>query len=442
MLATNLEDEFLQKKLWRAIIETPTALKGFSLPSRLCIQPMNCYDSLNGIPSKITYERYRRFAQSGAGLIIVEQTLVGPTDERKPNNLRLTQKNSAAIKKLVDIVRNENSSCKLIFHVNMLMPCLNGKPYENIHLLTKGDISNIICHFIEAANVLYQSGADGIEIKLCHHALLMSFIEPLNERNDEYGGSLDNRLRIVEKIIIGIRQRISDEKFKIGIRLSMYNHIKGGMGTISSDSDVEDLTEPLLILEKCAKAGVELFNISMGNSVFTPKMITPAKLPDTFSLSNLESFDMFRYAGIAKKYLIKQGYPHVMIIGSGFSTCKEMLPDIMAANLLKGNMDLVGIGRQALIDCDIQHILSGNFIPCKGDTACAYISIDRYQIPVGCIHKKPYSTLLKMIQGGPVEEIDETYILLIKNSLKSTSQKTKKRLSDFIGRYNLYKEGI
>ncbi|MDD5195645.1 MAG: helix-turn-helix domain-containing protein, partial [Candidatus Omnitrophica bacterium] len=429
-------------------LQRPKLVGGVEIPSRLCIQPMNSNDSLNGNPSAITIERYQRYARSGAGLIIVEHALVAEPSAWRANNLCVDPAHAKGVRKLVRAVKTINPRCKLLFHINYRATspqalAVQAKSQGNkkrempIHLtLTKAQIRDIVQRYINAAQVVYEAGGDGVELKACHMSLLMNFLMPYNQRSDEYGGSLDNRMRIVREIICGIRKKIPDNNFKISVRLSMYEGVSGGMGTASPRTRSEDMKEPCAMIAEFVRDGVEIVNISAGNAFLTFDRISPQKIPPEFSLSRLKSFPLFRYAKAAKDYLFSQNLSHAIVIGSGFSTFCKALPYVALLNLEKGNMDLVGIGRQAFIDADICHIASGAFEKCARCNKCFLSLMHRYQLPTGCVRKRKYRKLSNMIAGGAIETLSPEFIeFVVKAYLKLTGE-SRQHMAAFMKRYD------
>ncbi|PWN51352.1 FMN-linked oxidoreductase [Violaceomyces palustris] len=126
-----------------------------------------------------------------------------------------------------------------------------GKPRP----LTVEEIKDIVKRFAFAAEVLYEAGADGIQLHAAHGYLLSQFLSPrINKRTDAYGGDLDGRSRIIFEIISAIRQAVPDERFIIAIKVNSADFAEGGF-------DGDDSMEMAKRLER---AGVELIELSGG----------------------------------------------------------------------------------------------------------------------------------------------------------------------------------
>ncbi len=128
----------------------------------------------------------------------------------------------------------------------------------NNRALTKKEIKNLINDFIAAAERVKKSGCDGVQLHASHGYLLQQFLSPnTNKRTDEYGGSLENRMRFILEIISGIKEKCGKD-FPIIVRLTVdecYSMIgKAGKGY--------DLTEGVEMAKRLEKAGVDAIDVS------------------------------------------------------------------------------------------------------------------------------------------------------------------------------------
>lgn len=128
----------------------------------------------------------------------------------------------------------------------------------NNRALTRKEIRNLINDFIEAAVRVQKSGCDGVQLHASHGYLLQQFLSPnTNKRTDEYGGSLENRMRFIIEIIDGIREKCGKD-FPIIVRLTVdecYSMIgKAGKGY--------DLSEGVEMAKRLEKAGVDAIDVS------------------------------------------------------------------------------------------------------------------------------------------------------------------------------------
>ncbi|CAO1618078.1 unnamed protein product [Sympodiomycopsis kandeliae] len=123
--------------------------------------------------------------------------------------------------------------------------------------MTTDEVKQLIDRFVTSAEICHQAGFDGVELHGSHGYQLAAFLSPrTNQRTDQYGGCARNRFRIIEEIVSGIRQRIPDESFVVGIKLNSADYVHGGL--------TED--DALQNVEWLAKMGtVDFVEISGGN---------------------------------------------------------------------------------------------------------------------------------------------------------------------------------
>ena len=196
---------------------------------------------------------------------------------------------------------------------------LPGKPvrgeYVEPRALTVTEIKGIVAEFAAAAKRVKAAGFDGVEIHSAHAYFLNQFYSPLtNLRTDEYGGSLDNRLRIHLEVIEAVREAVGSE-FAIAVRLGGCDYMDGG-------STIEDCVYAAKVFEK---AGVDLIDLSGGMCRFT--------------LEGRDEPGFFQDMSTA----VKAAVSIPVILTGGVKTLEE------AETLLqKGTADLIGIGRELL----------------------------------------------------------------------------------------------
>ncbi|WP_279403840.1 oxidoreductase [Secundilactobacillus kimchicus] len=121
--------------------------------------------------------------------------------------------------------------------------------------LTKAEIKAIVNRFAVAADVVQRAGFGGVEIHAAHGYLLNQFLSPLaNRRTDEYGGSLENRMRILKEIYQAMRARVGAQ-FPIALKINSSDYVSGGF---SEEDSIE-------VIHAMADLGVDLIEISGGN---------------------------------------------------------------------------------------------------------------------------------------------------------------------------------
>lgn len=135
--------------------------------------------------------------------------------------------------------------------------------------MTIEEIKAMIAHFVQAAVIAQKSGFDGVEIHAVHEGYLldqfgMSFF---NQRTDEYGGSLENRLRVATEIVQGIKQ-VCGTSFPVSLRYSLKSFIKGyAQGALPGEDFEEkgrDIEEGIQAAKLLAAAGYDCLNVDVG----------------------------------------------------------------------------------------------------------------------------------------------------------------------------------
>ncbi len=203
------------------------------------------------------------------------------------------------------------------------IPCPHsgGVPHE----MDLEEIRSVIASFIQSAVNLQEAGMDGVEVHIAQGHLIQEFVSPFsNQRTDEYGGSLENRLRFALEVIDGIRRRCGRE-LVVGVRLAAEEFSPGGL----------DFDEARRVARRLdATRRVDYFSISQGNfnsiETHTPDRHHPP-------LAYVE------YAAG-----IKEAAPRVPVITCGRIIDPEHAEEVLA----QGKADLVGFCRPLLADAE------------------------------------------------------------------------------------------
>jgi len=373
-------------------------------------QPMECNDGdASGNPTDLTFKRYRRLAEGGAGIIIIESLTITYESRSRKNQLKISEETAPGLERLVKEMREINDTSLILFQVNhsgrisaaefskTVSICPTGDP--NIHLLTEEEIEEIGEMFVKAAVISRQVGADGIDFKHCHGYFCGEMLRPANIRDDQFGGAFENRTRFFQESTEKIRKSVGDDSFLMGTRYSVYEGIPGGFGTSGPQEVVEDLYEPMTFARMMEEVGMDYINVSAGIPAITPEIVRPTKsYPE----------GVYRHFGWAEmvKALVK-----IPVIGSGYSYLRDGKNDLKEPDPLKksfiywaeknlgdGNVDLVGIGRQSLADpLFAKKVLSGEIDQVNFCIACGGCStLLRSQKVVGCtVYDDYYKEVLK-----------------------------------------------
>lgn len=361
--------------------------------NRFVAQPMEGNDAINGGKvSDLTIKKYKNLALGGWGTIIAEAISVTPKSLARKNALIMSSENLDSFKQLVYEVKQANPDTILLFQITHSgrnsNPAFSEKttvcPGSNEgRLLSTDEIQEIKDLFVSASLLAEEAGADGVDFKCCHGYFGGEIIRPENTRTDHWGGSWENRTRFFREGISELQALKKNPNFIVGSRFSMYEGWRGGCGTTSADSIMEDLSEMKLYIELMEKLGVDYANVSAGIPGRTSEITRPVKGSELMYLNHL------RYTRFAKEVL-NSIHSEVKVISSAYSVLKNEAFPIANEMLTKNHADYIGWGRQILADPYTPNKLkSGEEINyCTACSSCSKLMIK--QAEVGCILHNPY----------------------------------------------------
>ncbi|MBQ4403925.1 MAG: NADH:flavin oxidoreductase [Selenomonadaceae bacterium] len=197
-----------------------------------------------------TYEIYRELAKGGVGAIITGFTSVSTNDFYFGGMMRLSDnKLIPQYKKLVEIIHVED--CAAI--IQLALGAFYDKNFVEVseNNLSTENVREIIKMFVDAAIRAEICGFDGVQIHAAHFFFLSRFISPLvNHRTDEFGGSIENRAKILLEILRGIKK--SAPKLHITIKINSSDFTSGGL----------DENESIFICKMLFNAGIDSIEVS------------------------------------------------------------------------------------------------------------------------------------------------------------------------------------
>jgi 2,4-dienoyl-CoA reductase-like NADH-dependent reductase (Old Yellow Enzyme family) len=319
---------------------------GLSAPNRLAAQPMEINSAADGgRVSEPVMKRYTSLARGGWGVVFVEALAFSAESHARKRGLVLDGSTLDGFKRLAEKFKKEGGGGLLLFqlsHAGRLCHAegARAKAYEDeddIRLLEEPELNDVRDRFVESLRLAREAGADGVDIKACHGYLGGELLRPLNLRGDRYGGSVENRARLLSSVLAAGRAEFPG--FIVGTRVSLYEGIRGGCGTASPDEAMEDLRGILEILACAVDAGAAYINVSAGIPTVTPHLTRPVR-GNTFDM-----FHHFRYARI-----VKDRFPGVIVFGSAYSSARADAVRWAGENIEKGYADFAGFGRQSLAD--------------------------------------------------------------------------------------------
>jgi 2,4-dienoyl-CoA reductase-like NADH-dependent reductase (Old Yellow Enzyme family) len=306
----------------------PIEIKGLSLKNRIVMPPMGTgLATTEGAVTEAQIEHYVR-RSSKLGLQIVEYSYISLDGKNNKNQLGIyddslipgLEKLSSSIhaKATPNIIQINHAGNTASMDITGIKP-VGPSSSENVKELQVKEIEALVESFANAAERAMKAGFDGVEVHGAHGFLLNQFYSPLtNRRQDEYGGSLENRMRLPLEVIKKVKDRI-------GGRLLLYR--LGSVDLNPTGTQIEDSKKFAMKLEE---AGVDIIDISGGLCGSRP-----AQLQDI------------------KGYFIPQAQEikkvvDIPIIGVGRITEPEYADRLIQ----EGRIDLVAIGRALLNDPD------------------------------------------------------------------------------------------
>jgi 2,4-dienoyl-CoA reductase-like NADH-dependent reductase (Old Yellow Enzyme family) len=268
----------------------PLKLRDIVLSNRIGIPPMCQYSAHDGVASDWHFVHYGSRAVGGAALMIIEATAVTAQGRISPGDLGLW--NDAQIEPLARITRfakeqgciaavqlahaGRKASVGLGWQAQRTLNASEGgweivapsaisfgEGYSQPHELDAADITQLIANFVASARRAREASFQIVEIHAAHGYLLHQFLSPLsNHRTDTYGGSFENRTRLIREVVGAVRAEWP-ERLPLLIRLSATDWVDGGW---TVDETVE-------LCRTLKKLGVDLVDVS------TAGLIPTAKIP-------------------------------------------------------------------------------------------------------------------------------------------------------------------
>jgi len=261
---------------------TPFRLRGLALKNRVVVSPMAQYSAVDGLPGDHHLVHLGARALGGAGLVFTEMTCPSPEARITPACTGLwNDAQTAAWKRIVDFV-HAGTSARIALQLghsgakgSTRVPwegedlplesgnwtLLSASPQQYIdgvsdwsHAMTRADMERVTAEFVAAARRGVEAGFDWLELHCAHGYLLSAFLSPLtNQRTDEYGGSLENRLRWPLELFAAMRAAWPADR-PMSVRISAHDWVEGG-------NTPEDA---IAIARAFKQAGADLIDVSSG----------------------------------------------------------------------------------------------------------------------------------------------------------------------------------
>ena len=385
-------------------------------PNRIAVLPMEgCDSEPDGSPSELVERRYVRFALGGAGLIWWEANAV--VEEGKANELQmmLTEKNIGRFRKLLDRVKfdaKQNNPEHAPLHILQLThsgrysrpwshklspvipqhdpildPRTNAGP--DTPLVTDAYLDDLVGKYVSAAHLAREAGFDGVDVKACHRYLLSELLAS-HTREGKYGGSYENRSRLILDIIRQLRKECGED-FIIASRFNIFDAhpYPYGFGCDKADFWKFDPAEPVRLVKDMCAAGADLLSNSAGNPYYIyPQVTRPfdtsslgVPVPEEHPLESIERLFEFNR-------VVQEAAGSVPVIGNGYTWLRQFIPHAGAANIKNGICSMVGLGRSSIAypDAPRDILTKGQMVPGKCCITCSKCTqIMRDHGRTGCV---------------------------------------------------------
>ena len=338
-------------------------LRDVEFRNRLWISPMCQYSSENGMPNDWHMVHLGSRAVGGAGLVMVEATAVSPEGRISLGDTGIwSDEQTQAFKPIAKFIKGQGAAVGIqLAHAGRKAStpipwAANGKGHltpdeggwevvapspkkfaDNYALpreMTDADMKKAIDDFVSAAERAVEAGFEVIEIHAAHGYLLHQFLSPLsNERTDEYGGSLENRLRFPLQVASAVRNAVP-ESLPVFVRISATDWTDNGW----------DITQSIEFAKKLGEIGIDLIDVSSGGNVPSAKI----EIGPGYQVPFAEAIKKEAKIAVAAVGMITEPSQAEEILQSGKADAilmaRESLRDpyfaFRAANEIGGNVDV------------------------------------------------------------------------------------------------------
>ncbi len=265
---------------------TPLKIKSIEFKNRIWVSPMCQYSSKDGHPTDWHFVHLGSRAAGGAGLVMVEATAVSPEGRISPDDSGIWEDSHIpSFKKITDFVKLQGSvagmqlahagrkgSTSVPWEAHKVLEVSERgwetfapspipfdvgavKPRE----MTREDITKAIADFEKAATRAFKAGFQVIELHMAHGYLMHEFLSPIsNHRKDEYGGSLENRMRFPLEVAKAVR-KVWPQELPLFVRISATDW--------AGTSESWDLVQSVILCKELKKLGVDLIDCSTGGTL-------------------------------------------------------------------------------------------------------------------------------------------------------------------------------
>jgi 2,4-dienoyl-CoA reductase-like NADH-dependent reductase (Old Yellow Enzyme family) len=327
---------------------------GATLPNRIAKAAMT--EGLAGADDQANERHarlYRRWAAGGVGLSITGNVMVDRRWLERPGNVVIEDRHgwselaewakagTAAGNHLWMQISHPGRQCSRMSSAQPVSASTEGLDllglFARPRALSGEEIGDVIQRFATTAAIARETGFTGVQVHSAHGYLLAQFLSPVtNKREDEWGGPLENRARLLLEIVRATRRAVGDD-FPVGVKLNSADFQKGGF----------DLPDCVQVARWLAEEKIDLLEVS-GGTYEQPKLFgyegraETAAEPQRASTRRREAY----FLEYARE--IRAAYPLPMMVTGGFRT-RAAMAEALAAD----ELDVIGLARPVCIDPDL-----------------------------------------------------------------------------------------
>jgi 2,4-dienoyl-CoA reductase-like NADH-dependent reductase (Old Yellow Enzyme family) len=340
---TSLQHLREERKGWNILMAyellmQPLTVKGTTFPNRIVFPPVQTnYATEDGEATERLIRFHRTIAKNNVGLSIVGATGISASSRLGSHALCLYEdRHIASAQKLFSAIKGAGSvpavqlnhggrvMSSVLAGGDVVGPSAIASPAAGVtpRELTREEIEEIIGQFVRAAEGAKNAGATVVEFHGAHSFLLNQFMSPAaNHRSDHYGGSTENRARIVRNILERTRERVGKD-FVLGLRMSVEEYTDGGL----------TVEESRKLVKLFVESGLDIIHVSAGGIDTGPQMLQEAA-----------QGNIVRLAGKIKKHV------DIPVIAVGGILRLEQAERVLEQNVA----DMVAIGRALIADQEL-----------------------------------------------------------------------------------------
>jgi 2,4-dienoyl-CoA reductase-like NADH-dependent reductase (Old Yellow Enzyme family) len=298
----------------------------------------------DGFVTEALTGRYQREAKGGVGLLVVEAAVVLPS--RSNYNVRISDDRFIdGLRRMVDAIRETNPAIKIGIQIMHFLKLSRSGWRQKVEDFKSEDLPVIVTQHAEAARRAVFAGFDFIELHMAHAYTLASFLSRSNQRTDEYGKKLQNRLRLPIEVLCAVRN-VAGESYPLGVRINGEDFTTDGNTLIQSTR----------IARRLAKLGADYISVTAGARFEDSLTPAPNMPPDPMSgYSGHRMSPWWWFPELTHVYLaegireyVRAGGLDTPIVTAGRIRTPQQAEEILRAE----QADIIGLCRALLCDPD------------------------------------------------------------------------------------------